>query len=76
MSDGRRPMDRYLDRLERLLIRSNEEYKAERKQRRAAERKKSKRMKDEQQTQVNHLNIKSEVDYIAFLHDVVFSFES
>jgi len=40
MSDGRRPMDRYLDRVLRLLERSVEADKAERKKRRAADRQK------------------------------------
>jgi len=40
MSDGRRPIDRYLDRLLRLLERSAEADKAERKKQRAAERQK------------------------------------
>ncbi len=40
MSDGRRPIDRYLDRLLRLLEHSVEADKAERKKQRAAERQK------------------------------------
>lgn len=38
MSDDRRPIDRYLDRVLRLLERSVEADKAERKKQRAAER--------------------------------------
>ena len=74
MPDGRHPIDRYLDRVLRLLERSVEADKAERKKQRAAERQKKKGKVERAQMKI--LNIESEVDYIAFLHDVVFSFEA
>ena len=47
-AERQRLMDRHLDRLERLLIRCDEAYKAERKARRAAER--QRRKEEERQT--------------------------
>jgi hypothetical protein len=51
MSDGRRPIDRYLDRLERILERCVEADKAERKKRRAAER--QKKLEDDERPGLN-----------------------
>ena len=56
MQQNRRPIDRYLDRLERLLIKCNEAEKAERKKRRAEQRAQKEKLKrpDEGSAQPGH----------------------
>jgi len=77
--EERRILSRRMDRLERCLIRSEEEYRAERRKRSALRRQKNaKKTRDagDLMLPMTSLNIEAEVNHIAFLHDVVFSLES
>ena len=56
MSQDRTPMDRYLDRLERLLIKCNEADKAARKERRAQWRAQQEKLKPPEEGQSNSEN--------------------
>jgi hypothetical protein len=82
MSQDRRPIDRYLDRLVRVLENSEAAEKAARKERRAqwhAQKEKLQSLDEGLSPALKTttiLNIEPKMHYIALLHDVVFAFKS
>ena len=78
--EEREILSRQMDRLERCLIRDEEKQKAERKKRSALRRQKIREEKEKRRgldtLMTTSLNIEAEVNDVAFLHDVVFTFES